>query len=85
MVIPDSKPLADLLGEFLSKREVIGLVIDEHGGVAGLITMEDVVETFLGLEIVDETDSVEDMRAFAKQQWRKRARALGLPLDELES
>jgi len=80
--VPDSKPLADLLEEFLGEREVIAQVIDEHGGFAGLITMEDIVETLLGLEIVDESDSVEDMRALAKRRWRERARRLGLPVEE---
>lgn len=82
LAIPESKPLPDLLEEFLSKREVIGQVIDEHGGFAGLVTMEDVIESLLGLEIVDESDSVEDMRALAKQLWTERARRLGLPTDE---
>jgi hypothetical protein len=44
--------------------------------------MEDVVETLLGLEIVDEADSVEDMQALARQQWFKRARELGVVSDE---
>lgn len=79
--VPDSKPLPDLLEEFLAEQEVIAQVIDEHGGFAGLVTMEDVVETLLGLEIVDESDSVEDMRVLAKQRWRERARRLGLDPD----
>jgi CBS domain containing-hemolysin-like protein len=82
LVVPDSKPLADLLEEFLAGGDVIGQVIDEHGGFAGLVTMEDVVESLLGLEIVDESDSVEDMRALAKQRWRERARRLGLLTDD---
>jgi CBS domain containing-hemolysin-like protein len=82
LVVPESKPLADLLEQFLAGRDVIAQVIDEHGGFAGLVTMEDVVESFLGLEIVDESDSVEDMRALAKRRWRERARRLGLLVDE---
>jgi CBS domain containing-hemolysin-like protein len=82
LVVPDSKPLADLLEELLAGGDVIGQVIDEHGGFAGLVTMEDVVESLLGLEIVDESDSVEDMRALAKQRWRERARRLGLLTDD---
>jgi len=53
-------------------------VVDEYGGCEGLVTTEDVVETLLGLEIVDEMDKVQDMQALARQQWAKRARALGL-------
>ena len=47
--------------------------------------MEDVVETLLGLEIVDEVDSVEDMQALARQQWVRRARRLGLITDDAEN
>ena len=82
LVVPESKPLPGLLEELLAGRDVIAQVIDEHGGFAGLVTMEDVVESFLGLEIVDESDSVEDMRALAKRRWRDRARRLGLLTDE---
>ena len=82
LVVPESKPLADLLEQLLAGRDVIAQVIDEHGGFAGLVTMDDVVESFLGLEIVDESDSVEDMRALAKQRWRARARRLGLLTDD---
>jgi CBS domain containing-hemolysin-like protein len=45
------------------------------------VTTEDVVETLLGMEIVDEMDKVEDMQTLARQQWAKRARALGLEVD----
>ena len=43
-----------------------------------MVTIEDVVETLLGIEIVDEMDHVEDMRALARQQWEKRAKTIGL-------
>jgi CBS domain containing-hemolysin-like protein len=43
-----------------------------------LVTLEDVVETLFGMEIVDEMDSVTDMQALARQQWEKRARSLGI-------
>ncbi|RKZ11656.1 hemolysin [bacterium] len=82
LAVPESKSLPDLLEQFLSSRDVIGQVIDEHGGFAGLVTMEDVVESLMGLEIVDESDSVEDMRALAKQRWRERAQRLGIPTDD---
>ena len=83
-VVPESLPLADLFERLLESGEVIAQVIDEHGGLAGVVTMEDVVESLMGLEIVDELDSVDDMRAMAKDRWEQRAHELGLidPADE---
>jgi CBS domain containing-hemolysin-like protein len=82
LVVREELPLPDLLERLLDRLEHIALVVDEYGGVAGIVTMEDVVETLLGLEIVDEADSVEDMQALARQQWFKRARELGMVPDE---
>jgi CBS domain containing-hemolysin-like protein len=82
LVVRETLPLPDLLERLLDRLEHIALVVDEYGGVAGVVTMEDVVETLLGLEIVDEADSVEDMQALARQQWFKRARELGVVSDE---
>ncbi len=70
--VPDSKSIADLLDEFISRREHFFLVIDEYGGTEGIVTLEDAIETLLGVEIVDEFDSVEDMRVFAREKWKKR-------------
>jgi len=66
----------------VSNREHIALVMDSYGGMSGVVTMEDVIETLLGLEIVDESDSVTDMQALARRNWEKRARALGLLADD---
>jgi len=51
--------------------------------MAGIVTMEDVIETLLGLEIVDEQDASTDMQALARKQWERRARKLGL-LEQVE-
>jgi CBS domain containing-hemolysin-like protein len=70
--------LSNLLEFLLDQHQHIALVVDEYGGTKGLVTTEDVVETLLGMEIVDEMDRVEDMQALARQQWTIRTRALGL-------
>jgi CBS domain containing-hemolysin-like protein len=76
--VPDSLSLSDLLEFFLDKRQHLAIVLDEYGGTRGVVTLEDVVETLFGMEIVDEMDSVADMQALARQQWEKRARSLGI-------
>lgn len=81
MAVPESMSLAKLLDQLLDRREHIAVVIDEYGGTRGLVTLEDVLETLLGMEIMDEQDDVEDMRALARQQWETRARALGITLE----
>ncbi len=76
--VPDTISLVQLAEFLLERRQPISLVVDEYGGTAGLVTLEDVVETLLGMEIVDEMDEVSDMRALARKQWEKRAEALGV-------
>jgi len=73
LMVPATLSLPDLFERLLDKREHIAVVLDEYGGLDGVVTMEDVVETLIGLEIVDETDSVEDMRAMARAKWEARA------------
>lgn len=60
----------------ITKKQQIALVIDEYGGMEGIATMEDVVETLLGMEITDESDIQTDMRQFAKERWQKRSETI---------
>ncbi len=63
--------LSQVLLEFLERREHMFIVLDEYGGLAGLITLEDVLEEILGHEIVDESDEVEDKRELARERRRR--------------
>jgi len=72
VVVHESIPLLKFWEVLLEKKEYIALVIDEYGGFAGIITMEDVVETLLGFEIIDEKDTISDMQEYARQRWKTR-------------
>jgi CBS domain containing-hemolysin-like protein len=56
------------------KNEQIVLVINEHGGMEGIVTLEDVLETLIGLEIVDETDRYKDMQILARKVWKEKTK-----------
>ncbi|MBN1340454.1 MAG: HlyC/CorC family transporter [Bacteroidales bacterium] len=77
--------IANLLEQLLGKREHISLVVDEYGGVEGIVTLEDIFETMLGLEIMDETDSMPDLRYLARERWLKRAKGLNIRPSDLET
>ena len=74
--------LSNAFNRFLKERVHIMLVMDEYGGFSGVLTLEDVLETLLGLEIVDEFDDTEDMQVLARKLWKQRAGKLGLDFDE---
>ena len=71
-VVPETNSVAQVLDEFISRQEHIFLVIDEYGGTAGLITMEDAVETLLGIEILDESDRIVDLRLLARRRYQRQ-------------
>lgn len=68
---PEDEPVGNIWERFLEKKEHISVIIDEYGTFRGLVTLEDVIETMLGQEIVDETDEVVDMQEYAKEQWKQ--------------
>lgn len=75
-----STPLSRLMETLLEQRQHIALVVGEYGETKGLVTLEDVVETLLGIEILDEGDKVDDMQKLARQLWAKRAERMGIQL-----
>ena len=71
MTFSEDDSVADIWEKMLAKKEHISVILDEYGSVRGIVTLEDVIETMLGQEIVDETDEVVDMQEYAKEQWEK--------------
>ena len=84
LVVPNAVSLTKLFEQFLEDRQHIAVVVNEHGGTDGLVTLEDLIETLMGTEIMDETDDVEDMRKLARKQWKKRAKSIGFDVDIFE-
>ncbi len=79
--VSEDASLSALFESLIRQKQHIALVINEHGGTEGIVSLEDIVETLLGMEIVDEMDQVDDMRALARQQWQKRIEAIGLKVE----
>ncbi len=71
-------PIPELFEILIQKRTHITIVSDEYGNPIGIVTMEDIIETLLGLEIMDESDNVADMQALARKNWEARAKRLGI-------
>lgn len=73
--ISNSDSLTALQDRLMDTKDHIAIVTDEFGVVLGIVTWEDLLETILGLEIVDETDDVEDLQTLARELWEKRSQA----------
>ncbi len=71
MTFGEDDSVSEIWEKMLEKKEHISAILDEYGSFRGIVTMEDVIETMLGQEIVDEKDEVVDMQEYAKDQWEK--------------
>ncbi len=80
--VPDNLALMHLFNLLMRERRHIALVQDEYGGFAGIVTLEDVIETLLGMEIVDEQDTSVDMQTLARQRWQRKAEQMGIALSD---
>lgn len=71
-IIADKLSVEQLLSQLLQEQQHLSLVYDEYGSWLGIVTMEDVIETILGTSIMDESDSIPNMRNFAKKRWENK-------------
>lgn len=78
VIITDNLSLRAAFHRLNEHKGHMAVVVDEYGVLRGLITLEDIFETLFGMEFTDESDSVEDLRKFARSRWEKRAKSLGL-------
>lgn len=72
ITFPKNITLFDAWEQLLQQKEHISLVVDEYGGMDGITTLEDIIETLLGFEIVDEKDRIEDMQQYAMKRWQEK-------------
>ncbi len=66
------------MDEMIKKNEQIAVVVDEYGSFVGIITIEDIVETLLGIAIIDEADQYQDLQDYAKKLWQMKMNKLGI-------
>ena len=70
--VVEATSLDELFDRLVHEDRHVALVVDAYGGTAGIVTLEDLIETLIGEEIVDELDGVTDLQAYARKRWRER-------------
>jgi len=81
ILVYENLPIPNLYDRLIHNKEHIAVVIDEYGGTEGIVTMEDVFETIIGIEITDETDDIVDLQKTAREKWEERAKRMGLNIE----
>ena len=84
LVVERNVAVPDLFEKLVEQKEHMALVVDQYGSVSGIVSMEDVIETLLGMEIMDESDTYSNMQELARKNWEKRAQRMGILEDKKE-
>ncbi|GLS84038.1 hemolysin [Paraferrimonas haliotis] len=79
-VIPETAKILDVFELLIKRHSQIAMVVDEYGDIQGLVTQEDIIESMLGLEIVDSNDPVTDMQRLARRLWQHRIKEKGIKI-----
>ncbi len=82
LTIPDSTTVLQAWETLLNRKEQLALIVDEYGGMDGIITMEDIIETLIGFEIMDEKDQIYDMQQYARDRWKSKQLKFSLLLEK---
>ncbi|PRY91953.1 CBS domain containing-hemolysin-like protein [Marinilabilia salmonicolor] len=75
-MVPEAMNLRQLFEEMISENEHTALVVNEYGAMEGIVTLEDIIETLIGREIVDETDTYADMQELARERWHGKMKKI---------
>jgi len=84
LLVPENASLRIVVEQMVDRHDHIAGVVDEYGVPAGVVTLEDILETLLGTEILDEKDEIEDLQGWARERWRRRAARKGISLDSTD-
>jgi CBS domain containing-hemolysin-like protein len=71
-IVYEGLPVLKLFESLIKQNKHISAVVNEFGGIEGVVTIEDIIETLLGIEIMDEMDNIEDLQKMAKEKWKKK-------------
>lgn len=78
LFVEENRSLRQLFKMLNAQKNHLAIVVDEYGALQGLVTLEDIIETLFGLEILDETDAIGDLQQYARKKWEERAKNIGL-------